>query len=711
VILSGFILWMLMSTKNVNVNYVEVGPKVDGVIDDIWQQADSAYDFIQSEPYEKEKSTEKTVVYLLQDPSNIYFAFVCYAENHKITANLTREEDVVAVGIDPFGNKTTGYYFLLNASGIIDDGWVLDDGRNMDDSWDGVWYDAIRLYADRYVVEFKIPFKTIRYKKGLDTWGIQFKRFIAENRESDFWTEVMQIEGDLVSKWSTITGLNPQAQGYYFELYPEGYVRADRQWYDSDSETADTTSYKPSASFNIKWDITPQTTLNGTMYPDFAQIESDPFTLNLGRYPTYLDERRPFFLEGNDIFRMSDFGEGKGFFLPLELFYSRRVGKSMNGDAVPIIGGLKLTDKSDYWNLGLLGAYTGEYMKNDSLLEPDRGYSAFRLKRRVFENSDMGMLFSGTMAGTDDYNYALGLDGVYRKGFNQAIIQGALSDMNEKRGWAVSSGFFGFLGSFLTLGGATAISDSFDVNNIGFVPWAGQKRVTVLSGPFKQYPRGLMSSLLIAPGAIFIQEAGSKDWSKLAVMDINPNTRNNWGCDLSLYLGPYYEADTNYLYRSISMSAWGRLFGQHLEVGSSYNYTYNYRLGFLAYQADCRLTYNYSIMEHLSTGIRFNAWFEWDPFNTLSAITSQLRPNFNIRFTRDMNLNLFSEFVLMNEGADISGTELFSARTGALYSWNFMPKSWIYIALNDYRADQDASGSVQPVYQVGAVKVKYLLYF
>ena len=123
----------------------------------------------------------------------------------------------------------------------------------------------------------------------------------------------------MVSRWGTLRGLDPKSTGYYFELYPEGFVRYDK--YRGESGRV-----RPRLSLNFKWDLTPQMTLNATAYPDFAQIESDPFSLNLSRYPTYLSERRPFFLEGNEIFRMSDFGEGRGFFRPLNIFYSRRTG-------------------------------------------------------------------------------------------------------------------------------------------------------------------------------------------------------------------------------------------------------------------------------------------------------------------------------------------------------------------------------------------------
>jgi hypothetical protein len=692
--------------KAIDSRLTENPPDIDGVIEETWFAADSAYDFIQCQPYENEEPSEKTVVYVLQDKENLYFAFRCSTLTHKPVVHLTKEEDWVAVGIDPFGSKTTAYYFLVNLSGIYEDGWILDDGRRKDGSWDGVWYHAIGFTDDYYVVEMKIPFKTIRYKKDLDTWGVQFQRFITVKQEDDFWTPVNQLEDDLVSKWRPMRNIRPQGTGYYFELYPEGYMRIDRHWYDDE----DSLDFKPSMSLNLKWDITPQTTLNATVFPDFAQIESDPFSLNLDQYPTYLDERRPFFLEGKDIFRMSEFGEGQGFFDPLEIFYSRRVGKSMNGDAVPIVTGMKITNKTKDWDLGLLGAYTDKYEVNDSIIEPARSYGVLRSRHRVLENSSIGILMSSAYADQDDYNIALGFDGVYRKGLNQFILQSAISDNNDKLGWALSSGFFGLLGNFLTISALEVVHDSFDVSDIGFVPWAGHKELLLLSGPFKQYEKGFLSNIFMGPGLLLAKEPGSDDWSTIGLIEINPNTRNNWGCDLSLYLGPYYEADTNYLYRSINLSVWGRLFNQYINFGHNYSYCYNYRREYLAYQGSNWFTYNYAIEEHFCVGLSSNLWIEWDTLNTIIALTPRFRPNITFKFNAKTSLNIFSELVMFTPNTDLDDTELSSVRTGLLFSWNFMPKSWLYIALNDYRA-QDEAGDLQASYQIGAVKAKYLFYF
>ncbi len=696
-------LLSINNDKIVKVRFTDNPPIIDGFIEELWDKTDSAYNFVQLIPYEKEPASERTVVYVLQDRENLYFAFRCYAEEYEPIASLSGMEDNVKIYIDPFGSKTTAYYFTVFASGIFDDGWLLDDGRTRDNSWDGVWYYAVKLYKDHYEVEVKVPFKSIRYRKGLDEWGLQFSRFIANNQETDYWRELSQLEMDMVSKFGRLKEIEPHASGHYFELYPEGFVRFDK--YEGEGG-----KLKPRMSLNFKWDLTSQATINATINPDFAQIESDPYTLNLSRYPVYLSERRPFFLEGKDIFRFSDFGQFVGFFKPLNIFYSREIGKSMNGEPVPILGGLKFTNKSENWNLGALGAYTDEYSEKDSLIEPRRSFGVLRAKGRLFENSDIGMLFSGTMVDRNDYNYAIGLDGVYRKGFNQFILQGALSDKNAKKGWVFSSAFFGLLGDFGVISSAEVVQDSFDVSDIGFVPWAGRKKFMLICGPFKTYPKGFLRNSLLGPGIVVIREPGDENYSKLGVIEINANFRNNWGFDLSFSGGPYYEADTNYLARGMNLSVWGNGTKYSLNFGGNYGYSYNYGRGFLAYQGSNWLSGRYTILPQLSLSLSSNIWVEWDPSNTLLAITPRLTPRISFKINANMSLEVFNEFVMKMPETDFKETELLSNRVALLFSWNFRPKSWLYIAINDYR-EQNEEGSLQFKDRIGAIKAKYLFYF
>ena len=112
----------------------------------------------------------------------------------------------------------------------------------------------------------------------------------------------------------------------------------------------------------------------------------------------------------------------------------------------------------------------------------------------------------------------------------------------------------------------------------------------------------------------------------------------------------------------------------------------------------------------MSAGFSGNLWIEWDTLENTVAMTPLFRPNVNFRFNADMSLNIFDEFVMSTPKTEIGNTELYSNRLGLLFSWNFKPKSWLYIAVNDYQ-EQDALGSLKPQYRIAAVKVKYLIYF
>jgi len=704
----GFLIAMFLVAisggKTVSVRYAEQAPIIDGVIEDVWQQADSAYNFVQYIPYEKAQPTERTVVYVLQDAENLYFAFRCYAQSQKPIASPTGDEDYITVKIDPFGSKTSGYYFWVFASDQMWDGWLHDDGRSNDDSWEGVWFSEVKLYEDRYEVEMRIPYKSIRYKRGLDKWGVQFKRHIPFIAEESFWTEVLQAEGDLISKWGQLTNVDPKVVGFHFELYPEGYLRYDRDF------VTDTTDANPSLSLNLKWDLTSQITLNGTFFPDFAHIESDPFTLNLDQYPIYLQERRPFFIEGADVFRMSDYGPGAGFFQPLNIFYSRRIGKSIDGDAVPIITGMKLTNKTANWNAGVLAVRTDGYKVADSLVEPAKWFSTLRAKRRIFGNSDLGILLSGSLVDREDYNYAAGIDGVYRSGRNQFILQSAASDRNGKRGWGIATGYLGDVGILRTMAAAEAVHDSFDVGDIGFVPWSGRKKINLYTGPYMQYAKGPVRTLHVAGGIKAVREVGHNEWSKLGVLLINPIFRNNMSTNLQLLVGPYYEAGHDYLRRELLLSLAGNLFGYWLQFNSSFAYMYNYSQDVLAYRSSTSMFYSYAITALINPGLSANLWVEWDTLNNISLVTPRFRPYITFFFNGDMRLEVFNEMVFEMPRGEMNDATWSSNRFGFLFSFRFLPKSWLYIALNDYR-EQDEQGSLQPQYRIGAIKAKYLVYF
>ncbi len=687
--------------KTINVKRTATPPRIDGVIEEVWLQADSVDDFKQAYPDEGSAPGERTVVRVLQDDGNLYVAFRCYAAKHRPVAQLYGMEEEATLYLDPTDSKGTAYFFKVYGSGLWRSGKILDDGRSEDWSWDAVWYCANHIQDNMMEVEMKIPFKSIRYKQGASEWGVNFHRFITNGMENDYWTDVKEREGgNRVSNYGRLTGVNPRAQGYYFELYPEGYVRFDQR-------PSVANKVKPFASLNFKWDLTPQATVNATVLPDFAQIESDPYSFNISRYPTYLSEQRPFFVEGSENFRLSNLGN-QGIFAPLSIFYSRQIGKAIRNEPVPILSGLKFTTHSENWNFGALGAYTDRLADSTGIYEPRRGFAVVRGKGKLVDASDVGFLFSGTTAGAGNYNYALAGDWGYGSGADRAEVQTAFSDKDGRLGWAINSGYQGFTGKFLSLVAFQVISDSFSVEDIGYVPWAGLKRFQVLSGPYLT-GHGAMHSLYAAPSIAVTQEPGSNELSYVLGCFANPQFRNGWQVNFDGGLGRTAEADTAYFAPFANLSTGGGSVRYNTELGVGYRHSFNYARGFVADNYSDWASFTYYLAGRVALMLGANNYWECDPQSSVLGVTTVARPKIDYRINQKMSFNVYDEVVLSTPGTDFDKTGPATNRVGCLFSWNFLPKSWLYVAFNDYRAD--SGEGLKLAGRVGAVKLRYLFYF
>jgi hypothetical protein len=166
------------SAKSMVLRRVPRPIKIDGVIDPAWSQADSVSDFFELAPFYGKTPSHRTVARLLATDESIYCLIVCYDDRAHIQhfAGILDQYtgDVVSVMFDTFGDNRTAYKFAVGASGSRSDCRLLDDGRNRDFSWDGVWFSAARVYDWGYVVEMEIPFRTIQYDSHLVTWGARF---------------------------------------------------------------------------------------------------------------------------------------------------------------------------------------------------------------------------------------------------------------------------------------------------------------------------------------------------------------------------------------------------------------------------------------------------------------------------------------------------------------------------------------------------------
>ena len=371
---AGFVLVLVHGIgfgeeKVIVLQSVPAGPVVDGVIDEVWSQADSANGFFQMQPDFGKEPSESTVAKLLSTNEALYCLIICRQQNSRIEdiASVHDETsgDVASLMLDTFGDKQTAYRFSTTAAGVQADSRWLDDARNSDYSWDAVWFSRSQVYPWGFVVEMEIPYKSLRYNAELTEWGLDFKRWIASRSEDLYWCPYEQNEGQRISKFGALrlNGARPTTEGLNLEVYPVAIAKAS---YTNSGKY----KIEPDAGIDLFYNPSEQLTLQLTGNPDFAQIEADPFDFNISRYETYFSERRPFFTTGNEVFMAAGQDNNSGFYQPLELFYSRRIGKVLgDGTRVPLEVGAKAYGRLGSWEYGGFFARTGgvDYMDDDDI--------------------------------------------------------------------------------------------------------------------------------------------------------------------------------------------------------------------------------------------------------------------------------------------------------------------------------------------------------
>ena len=389
----------------------ETPPKIDGKLDDpCWQNSAKTGGLIQFEPQRGEPATQPTTIYLAYDANKLYVAFECFkTDMHNLAANQTRRDsfffsdDHVEVLIDTFLDGRNCYAFALNPLSTQTDQRFINEGANRRTgsssigtaiSWDCNWEGQAAKGADSWTAEFAIPFAELRFSKGAETaiWGINFWRNDEVPAEEQTWADLGERQY-AVSKFGKLTGLpiadlvtkRPVKFKPYATLKP-------KVSHPSSGET--TVEVKPDAGLDLRYPIK-DFTLDLTLNPDFAQIEADPDLVNLSDIPLRFPEKRPFFLEGNELFQM-----------PLDLFYSRQV--------EDLIGGGKVIGKFSKYNLAFMGAVAGpenpdKEIEKGELPLANYNYSVFRLQRELGKTSSVGFLGVNKQRGST-YDRAGGVD-------------------------------------------------------------------------------------------------------------------------------------------------------------------------------------------------------------------------------------------------------------------------------------------------------------
>lgn len=363
---------------------------IDGAIEEAaWQSAEVAGDFWMVLPMDTSRANVRTDVRMAYDDQNLYLSAVCYHGNVAgpyIVESLRRDwnfgrNDNFILFMDTFDDQTNGFTFGTNAAGAQWDG-LLYEGSKANLSWDNKWTSAVRNYPDRYVLEMAIPFKTIRYKRGITRWGINFSRQDLKTTEKSSWTPVpRQFPTASLAYTGVLAWDQPPPQpGPNISLIPYALTGLSR---DYQHRVADKNRFD--AGLDAKIAITSSLNLDLTGNPDFSQVDVDQQVTNLDRFELFFPERRQFFLENGDQF--TNFG-----YTNIRPFFSRRIGLG----GVPIRFGARLSGKLNKdWRIGLMDMQTGRVDGTgpDVAPLPAQNFAVMALQRRVFARSNVGVLF------------------------------------------------------------------------------------------------------------------------------------------------------------------------------------------------------------------------------------------------------------------------------------------------------------------------------
>jgi hypothetical protein len=381
--------------------HIDTPIKLDGVLDeDAWAKAPRISNFTERELEEGKPATEKTEVAVLYNKTDLYIGVWCFdSRPDEIVAQKMSwdfdywADDNFEIVLDTYHDRRDAYLFVINPNGAQYDALITDNGRKTNSNWNGVWYVATRRTDRGWFAEIGIPFSTLKFSPEREqTWGINFERNIRHEREQVLWQGWSRdVSLKEVSRAGVLEGLRNLTQMRIFEFRPHVVGGVEKERGASAGRTAD-------VGLDFDYILNPAAKLDFTINPDFGQVESDQFIVNLTRFSISYPEKRPFFLESQNFF---DFPLGRA-----RPYYSRRIG-IQDGEETPIIGGGRFLGKIGRSTLGTMMLQTAGTDQTAST-----NFSLVRWKQDVFRQSSVGVLAIGA-ARKGRFNGTGGIDVLY----------------------------------------------------------------------------------------------------------------------------------------------------------------------------------------------------------------------------------------------------------------------------------------------------------
>lgn len=464
-------------------------PVIDGILNDaVWTTCQKYDGFKTFKPDYNKDPSQKTEAYLAYDAQNFYFAFRCYdTDPSKVKAAMSKrdavfQDDVVFIMLDTFNDAQSGYCFILNPLGIQGDG-MLNVNGNLDASFDAVWYSKGRIDDQGWTVEARVPLQSIRFPgRDVLTMRVMFIRFFTRTSEQASFPPMDPNYGSIMGQAQTFQ-VSELAHKRVMELLP-AFTFGRTQ------EATEASAGRPvrNPEFDIddfsltgKFGITSDLTLDGTYNPDFSQVESDAGQIDFNqRYSLYYEEKRPFFLEGNDMWKFAgNVEEG-----PLQqIVYTRTI--------VDPNFGFRLTGKVTPRDT-VAAIYAQDSLPGDAVDEHP-AFTIARYKHTLKDDAYIGAFYTGREAGAA-WNRVGGFDGRFRLSGTQVAsfhlfgswTRAAGADTTEadhalgldysfsNRKWVVDLGY-------------QDISENFQVDS-GFLYRTGLRRISAFT-MYSIYPK------------------------------------------------------------------------------------------------------------------------------------------------------------------------------------------------------------------------------
>jgi len=466
---------------------------LDGVLDEsAWASASVARGFVQNEPLEGQPASFDTEVRVVYDDRAVYFGVFAHDDEpgSLVVRDLRKDfntaaSDAFLIVIDTFRDRRNGFVFATNPAGAKWDAQMSNEGRETNANWDGIWEVRTRVMEDGWYAEIRIPFLTLRFTRGdPQAWGLNFQRRLRRLNEESYWAPLPRIyDIHRVSLAGSLDDLRRLQPGRNLRVKPYTAASSISGTRPSDQEL--------DVGLDVKYGLTAGLTLDVTVNTDFSQVEADEQQVNLTRFSLLFPEKREFFLENSGIFQFglpSTGASSVGSARPaasgrqnsppdLKLFFSRQIGLSASGDAIPIQVGSRVSGRVGPYSIGALNI---QQAAQDPV--PSTNFTALRVDRAILANSDVGVMLLNKEERGEGYNRVGGLDANFRFGqlslgayavktaAPQSVVPGSGEDFTARANFTYTSRLW------LARGLYEVIGERFH-DEMGFAPRVGVDHV------------------------------------------------------------------------------------------------------------------------------------------------------------------------------------------------------------------------------------------